>query len=53
MDKDIIDALNLLIANGYIINSKTKQMEIDMADCEKSNGDKECLECSCNRCLMQ
>lgn len=52
MDK-IKDAIELLNEVGYIVIKKTLSMEVDMDKCEQSNGDKECLGCACNKCLMQ
>ena len=49
----IKNAIVLLGKNGYVIKKITKNIELDMDRCERSNGDKECLDCACNICLMQ
>ena len=49
---DLKEALKIVHDNGYYTIKTTKKQEEDMDICEKHCGEGDCLECSCNICLM-
>lgn len=46
-------ALEIVKENGYKVIKLSKQQKEDMDICNKCGGNSDCLECSCNICLMQ
>ena len=54
---DISRAILFLQNNGYVVFKMTKEMIKDSDECEEmsvgGDCDKDCSECSCNRCVVQ
>jgi hypothetical protein len=51
-DLDILRAISLLNENDYIVRKLTDQQEKDCDECGESDGNKDCMECSCNGCIF-
>ena len=52
--KEIEEAKQLLIENGYVIIPISKKMQEDLEECEYCNvmgEEKDCISCSCNICI--
>lgn len=55
MDENLLkitEAKMLLRKNDYIVTRLNKQQKADRDECEESNGEKDCSECSCSACII-
>ncbi len=53
LENDIQEAIGLLKANNYIVIKMTSRMLKDAKECDEMEGDKDCLDCSCNQCVLR
>lgn len=53
LESDIKAAIKLLHDNNYSVTKLSPSMLKDSDDCEKSDGMKDCIGCSCSVCIMQ
>jgi hypothetical protein len=53
MELNINNAITLLRHNGYIVKKITPLMNKDADECEELGFSKECINCSCNMCIME
>ncbi len=48
-----MEAIELLKQNGYVVKKLTKINQEDIDKCCESEGEKDCMGCSCSVCLFE